>query len=110
MLPVLTHMGMGGVLHSSKAYASPLKPHFRSPMGLDGVLRSSQPYAPLLAAVVPALNGVRLVAIGSGLVENERAVASISREGDRRELLRGPLFYVLVLVGVGHDAARTGCH
>jgi len=36
--------------------------------------------------------------VGCGLVSDAGLVASVSREGDRRELLKGPLFYVLVLI------------
>ena len=60
-------------------------------------LFSGSAAAPFLAAVVPALNGVRLLAIGSGLIVDEKAVRSISREGDPAELLRGPLYYVITM-------------
>ncbi|KAK9804232.1 hypothetical protein WJX72_002567 [[Myrmecia] bisecta] len=63
-------------------------------------LFSAEPYARYLATVVPGLNAIRLVLIGTGVVESEGTVKSVSREGDRAELLRGPLYYVLVLIGV----------
>jgi phytol kinase len=47
---------------------------------------------------VPLANGVRLVAIGSKWVDNPAAVKAISRSGDSTELLRGPLYYVLVMI------------
>lgn len=53
--------------------------------------------ARLFAASVPLLNGVRLLALGTGLWKDEAAVNSISREGCPGELLRGPLFYVIVM-------------
>jgi len=37
---------------------------------------------------VPALNGVRLLLIGNGIVKDERAVMAMSRSGDPAELLR----------------------
>lgn len=39
----------------------------------------------------------RLILVGTGLIRDERVVAAMSRTGDKSELLRGPLFYVLVL-------------
>lgn len=38
--------------------------------------------------MVPALNGVRLLLIGNGIVKDERAVMAMSRSGDPAELLR----------------------
>ena len=91
-------------------------------------------------ATVPLLQGIRLVAVGSGLIKNESAIRAVSREGSpkvrgcksnpgqkrlvsalersklkrdeplskvafnfnlspySKELLRGPLFYTVVLV------------
>jgi phytol kinase len=63
-------------------------------------LFSSAPYAQYLAALVPSLNGLRLLLVGSGAVSNPRAVAALSRTGDPAELLRGPLYYVVVLLAV----------
>lgn len=50
------------------------------------------------AASVPALNAIKLVAIGTGAVKDEGAVRSVSREGDPGELLKGPLVYCLTMV------------
>lgn len=63
-------------------------------------LFSAAPGARLLAAAVPSLNGVRLLLVGTGAVKDARAVQAMTRTGDPRELLRGPLYYVIVLVGV----------
>ena len=38
--------------------------------------------------------------VGTGLREDKRAVAAMSRSGNPGELLRGPLYYTLVLFGV----------
>lgn len=62
-------------------------------------LFSAAPGAKLLAAVVPALNATRLLLVGSGVVRDEGLVRSVSRSGDKGELLKGPLYYVLVLIG-----------
>ncbi|KAG2482727.1 hypothetical protein HYH03_018358 [Edaphochlamys debaryana] len=44
------------------------------------------------------LNFARLFAVGTGLVSDPGLVQSVSRSGDRTELLKGPLFYVVTLV------------
>jgi dolichol kinase len=61
-------------------------------------LFSASPSAKYFAAAVPVLQGIRLMAIGVGAIENEDAIRAVSREGDRTELLRGPLYYTAVLV------------
>ncbi|KAG2454183.1 hypothetical protein HYH02_001218 [Chlamydomonas schloesseri] len=61
-------------------------------------LFSANPTARLLAAVVPMLNFMRLFAVGTGLLSDPGLVNSVSRSGDRTELLKGPLFYVVTLV------------
>ncbi|KAL2613155.1 hypothetical protein R1flu_024847 [Riccia fluitans] len=58
---------------------------------------SSSPSAPFIAGLVPLANGIRLLAYGTGTLKDEGLVRSMSRSGDPRELLRGPLYYVLVL-------------
>ncbi|GIL55636.1 hypothetical protein Vafri_11191 [Volvox africanus] len=65
---------------------------------LTWTLFSAAPGARYLAAVVPMLNGIRLLAVGSGLVRDQGLVKSVSRSGDRGELLKGPLVYVVTLV------------
>ncbi|CAM6100418.1 unnamed protein product [Calypogeia fissa] len=54
--------------------------------------------APYLAAFAPAMNGVRMLLIGYGLMDNDAIVKSMTRDGDRRELLRGPFYYALAVV------------
>lgn len=61
---------------------------------------SDAPYARFIAAAVPCLNGIRLLAVGSGLISNPGLVNSMSRSGDKAELLRGPLYYIAVLAAV----------
>lgn len=61
-------------------------------------LYSAFPWAQYIAAVVPLCNGIRLLIYGLGLKVDEGLVKSVSREGDPKELLRGPLYYVVVLV------------
>jgi len=56
------------------------------------------PQARWLAALVPALITVQFALVGYGLLNDEAAVQAMSRSGDRREILRGPLYYGLVFV------------
>jgi len=63
-------------------------------------LFSASPAARLVAAAVPALNALRLALVGGGAVRDAGLVASVSRQGGRGELLRGPYYYVVVLSGL----------
>ncbi len=51
-----------------------------------------------LAALVPFAITVQFAFIGLGLLKDEASVKAMSRTGDPREILRGPLFYGLVFV------------
>ncbi|KAK9902215.1 hypothetical protein WJX75_007878 [Coccomyxa subellipsoidea] len=62
-------------------------------------LFSAEPNARFFAAIVPCLNLLRVVLLGTGIIDDPKTVNAMSREGDRAELLRGPLYYVLVLLG-----------
>ncbi|XP_073293219.1 phytol kinase 1, chloroplastic [Primulina huaijiensis] len=50
------------------------------------------------ASLVPSINCLRLVIHGLSLVPDEGLIKSVTRQGKPEELLRGPLFYVLVLI------------
>ncbi|XP_028793241.1 probable phytol kinase 1, chloroplastic isoform X1 [Neltuma alba] len=50
------------------------------------------------AAFVPLVNCFRLVVNGLSLTSDEGLIKSVTREGQPRELLRGPLYYVLMLM------------
>jgi phytol kinase len=54
--------------------------------------------ARFLAALVPLLITAQFVLVGLGVVRDEAAVKAMSRSGDRREILRGPLLYGIVFV------------
>ncbi len=53
-----------------------------------------------LAALVPLLITAQFVLVGTGILKDEAAVQAMSRTGDRREILRGPLLYGIVFVTV----------
>jgi phytol kinase len=62
------------------------------------LLFTPNPAARYLAALVPLLITGQFVLVGTGLMRDPAAVAAMTRHGDRREILRGPLFYGLVFV------------
>lgn len=55
-------------------------------------------YERWLAALVPLLFTVQFALIGLGVVRDEASVKAMSRSGDRREILKGPLFYGIIFV------------
>ena len=56
------------------------------------------PSSRYLAALVPLAITAQFVMVGTGLMKDEAAVAALSRTGDRREILQGPLFYGIIFV------------
>ncbi|KAF8397238.1 hypothetical protein HHK36_016148 [Tetracentron sinense] len=56
-------------------------------------LFSSGPQGAVLAALIPGVNIIRMLLLGLGLWKDEATVKSMSRFGDNRELLKGPLYY-----------------
>ena len=53
-----------------------------------------------LAALVPLVITAQFALVGTGLLKDEAAVKAMSRTGDRREILRGPLFYGISFVAI----------
>lgn len=51
-----------------------------------------------LAALVPLAITIQFVLVGTGIIRDESAVRAMSRSGDRREILKGPLFYGILFV------------
>ena len=62
------------------------------------LLFQDTPSARWLAALVPFAITVQFALIGLGIIQDEASVKAMSRSGDRREILRGPLFYGIVFV------------
>jgi phytol kinase len=56
------------------------------------------PAARYLAALVPFTITVQFFLVGIGVVKDQPAVDAMSRHGDRREILKGPLLYGIVFV------------
>jgi phytol kinase len=55
-------------------------------------------YARWLTALVPFAITAQFALIGLGIIKDEASIKAMSRSGDRREILRGPLFYGIVFV------------
>jgi phytol kinase len=53
-----------------------------------------------LAALVPLVITAQFVLVGTGLIKDDAAMKAMSRTGDRREILRGPLFYGIVFIAI----------
>lgn len=51
-----------------------------------------------LAALVPFAITGQFLLVGLGVIQDPAAVKAMSRSGDRREILRGPLFYGVIFV------------
>jgi phytol kinase len=62
------------------------------------MLFDDQPLARYLAALVPLAITFQFALVGTGVMKDPAAVAAMSRTGDRKEILRGPLFYGIVFV------------
>ena len=56
------------------------------------------PSARYLAALVPFAITLQFALVGMGLWRDPAAVQAMSRTGDRREILRGPLFYGIIFI------------
>jgi phytol kinase len=53
-----------------------------------------------LAALVPLSITIQFALVGLGIIKDQAAVEAMSRSGDRREILRGPLYYGIVFVAL----------
>jgi len=62
------------------------------------LLFPESPYNRYLAALVPFAITIQFALVGLGIMKDQAAVDAMSRSGDRKEILRGPLFYGIVFV------------
>lgn len=53
-----------------------------------------------MAALVPLLFTVQFVLIGLGIVKDDASVQAMSRSGEPKEILKGPVFYGVVFVAM----------
>jgi phytol kinase len=56
------------------------------------------PVNKFLASLVPMAFTLQFLLIGTGVIKDEASVKAMSRSGDRREILRGPLYYGIIFV------------
>jgi len=61
-------------------------------------LFNDAPSARWLAALVPFAITVQFALIGLGVIKDEASVQAMSRTGDPKEILRGPLYYGIMFV------------
>ena len=54
--------------------------------------------ARFVAAIVPLGITTQFFMVGAGIIKDKAAVDAMARTGDRREILRGPLYYGIVFV------------
>lgn len=54
--------------------------------------------ASFLAAIVPLGITIQFALVGFGVIKDPSAVEAMSRSGDRREILKGPIYYGLVFI------------
>ena len=57
-----------------------------------------QSISPYLAALIPLLITVQFALVGLGIMKDEAAVEAMTRTGNPKEILRGPLFYGIMFV------------
>ena len=57
-----------------------------------------RPEARWLAALVPLMIVLQFALVGLGVIKDEAAVQAMSRTGNPREILRGPLYYGIAFV------------
>ncbi|MDH5402792.1 MAG: phosphatidate cytidylyltransferase [Candidatus Heimdallarchaeota archaeon] len=62
------------------------------------VFYSSSSSSKYIAIIVPSLFAIQFTLIGLGIMKNEPFVQTMSRSGNPKELLRGTLFYAIVMI------------
>lgn len=64
------------------------------------LLFDNEPAARWMAALVPFAITVQFALIGLGIMKDEASVKAMSRTGDPKEILRGPLYYGIAFVAM----------
>lgn len=62
------------------------------------LLFDNSPTSRWLAALVPFAITIQFALVGLGIIKDKAAVEAMSRSGNRREILRGPLFYGIAFI------------
>jgi phytol kinase len=90
----LAHRGILNVLVSRKLIHIGTGPIFV----LSWLLFPSDPSARFFAALVPLGITIQFLLVGMGVMKDKASVQAMSRTGNPRELLLGPLFYGIVFI------------
>ncbi len=61
-------------------------------------LYTGSSFSRYIAMIVPSLFVLQFIAIGTGILKDEDSVRGMSRTGDPKELLKGTLFYSIIIV------------
>ncbi|EYU45412.1 hypothetical protein ABFS82_06G006100 [Erythranthe guttata] len=61
----------------------------------------------IVAALIPGINIVKMLLLGLGIWKDEATVKSMSRFGNHKELLKGPLYYAATITLAGAIYWRT---
>ncbi len=61
-------------------------------------LYSGEWFSPYMSLIVPGLFAMQFTLVGLGVMKNEEFVATMSRSGDPRELLKGTLYYAVFMI------------
>lgn len=59
---------------------------------------NTSPVSPYIAAIVPLGITAQFALVGTGVIKDKAAVKAMSRSGDKREILRGPLYYGIAFI------------
>ncbi len=62
------------------------------------LLFPDHPASRFLASVIPLGISIQFALVGFGVIKDQASVDAMSRSGNRKEILRGPLFYGIVFV------------
>ncbi len=62
------------------------------------MLYSNKWYSPYLSLIVPGLFAIQFILVGLGIQENEEFIQTMSRSGDPKELLKGALYYAIMMM------------
>jgi phytol kinase len=94
LIDFLAHKGLISSAHSRKIIHIGTGPIFV----LCWIFFPDEKLSPFLAALVPLIITLQFALVGFGVIPDKATVDSMSRTGDRREILRGPLFYGVVFI------------
>jgi len=62
------------------------------------LLFPEEPLSKYFAAIIPLLITIQFFLIGMGVIKDQASVDAMSRNGDPKEILKGPFFYGIVFV------------